>query len=171
MKDTLTASSKISYTGLTGNFKNIKVDLAEIRLLINPQLDCLDKIIRSMFCINKCNVTGLTCKFQELICKTVEDCSVYYDCSGNICNGNCAGICGNNNVRGLTNINNFNFSDNSNSFFHEEIINDKDLSDIDFSIMESDTNVESSKLTSYSKFIAKNLLENETLLNNNLKLI
>lgn len=142
------------------NTLQAKIKVAEIGKIINPELTCLRKIINEMFCIEKCQVVGLTCNFKKLICQVMEDCPYYYcDCSGN---GDIQG------VRGISNFNNFNnLSDNSNSFFHEEIINDDDLSNMGFSITETDN----TNINTYSKFISKNLLADENLVSNNLKII
>ena len=148
--------------GVIDNLQTSKAEIkvAKIDKINNPELNCLRKIINEMFCIEKCQVVGLTCKFKKLICETVEDCPYYYcDCSGN---GDIQG------VRGISNFNNFNnLSDNSNSFFHEEIINDDDLSNMGFSITETDN----TNINTYSKFISKNLLADENLVSNNLKII
>lgn len=151
----------------TAIIDNLQVSQAGIKVavidkIINPELTCLKKIINEMFCTENCQVVGLSCKFKKLICKAVEDCPYYYcDCSGN---GNIQDF----GIRGISNFNNFNnLSDNSNSFFHEEIINDDDLSNMDLTITETDN----TDINTYSKFISKNLFANENLVSNNLKII
>lgn len=157
-----TNTNQYSQNGFIENLQTSKavITVAAIGKIINPELTCLRKIIDEMFCTEKCSVNGLTCKFKKLICDTVQDCPYYNcDCSGNV------DIQG---VRGISNFNDFNnLSDNSNSFFHEEIINDDDLSNMDLSITETDN----TNINTYSKFISKNLLADENLISNNLKII
>lgn len=154
--------SLFSETAIIDNLQASKAGLkvAVIGKIINPELICLKKIINEMFCTEKCQVVGLSCKFKKLICEAVEDCPYYYcDCSGNDDNQG---------IRGISNFNNFdNLSDNSNSFFHEEIINDDDLSNMDFTITETDN----TDINTYSKFISKNLMADVNIVSNNLKII
>jgi len=160
----------ISYTSKdiyanNGSITNLQTRRATIGTLNvgninNPVFNCLVKKFNSMFIqsdVSGCVVSDLTPYFKHLICQTVSECPYYY----------CAD-CGVPPVaRGLAN---FNSSDNSNSFFHEEIINDDDLSNLDFTITES-YNTSDSNMIDYSKFISKNLLADEILINNNLKII
>lgn len=155
-------TNQISQNTVINNLRALRAEIkvAVIDKIINPELTCLRQIINEMFCTEKCKVVGLTCKFKKLICEAVEDCPYYYcDCSGN----DDIQV-----VRGLTGFNNLNnLSDNSNSFFHEEIINDDNLSSMDFTITETDN----TDTNTYSKFISKNLLTDENLVSNNLKII
>lgn len=148
----------------TATITTATINIADITTLNNPQLNCLNNIVNSMFIhttdVSGCVVSDLTPQFKELICETVSNWCPYY--------------CTNCGVQPRATLpafplekgmeNNFNLLDNSNSFFHEEIIND-DSSNIDYSIMESEN------FEDYSKFISKNLSTNENLVNNNLKLI
>lgn len=139
--------------------------------LNNPQVNCLTNIINSMFVLSDdasgCVVGDLSPAFKNLICQTVNDCPYYcVDCEDPPVRG----------FANLNTLNNFNSTDDSNSFFHEEIIDDDNLSSQDFSIAETDNvgnadNVKDTNITTYSKFISKNLLTQESLINNNLKII
>jgi len=145
--------------------KKTTIETLNVANINNPAFACLRKKFDSMFIqsdVSGCVISDLTPQFKELICDTVSNWCPYY----------CVG-CGVPPItRGLTNINNFNnfnSSDNSNSFFHEELINDDDLSNMDFSITESESIIDD--IITYSKFISKNLLTDENLVNNNLKII
>lgn len=152
--------------------KNIYCGIGTFLKINNPQLQCATDVINSMFVINKnyttktCEVTGLTDDFKDLICDAVNNYCPYYYCG---CSG-VKGIGQNNKVftRGFNNFNNFNSSDNSVSFFHEEIMG----ADSD-NIMNTDLSLEnlSSEINSYSNFISKNLSANETVSENNLKIL
>lgn len=140
------------------------IDTLNVANINNPSFACLRKKFDSMFIqsdVSGCVVSDLTPQFKDLICDTVANWCPYYYCTD----------CGVPPVaRGLTgfnNLNNFNSSDNSNSFFHEEIINDDNLSNMDFSITET----ENTNINTYSKFISKNLLADVNLVSNNLKII
>jgi hypothetical protein len=167
----LGSANSINVRSQSANVGDIQADTltcgnVNIAVLNNPQLNCLSTKFNSMFIqsasdVSGCVVADLSTYFKQLICQTVNECPYYY------CND--CGVPPRVIVRGLAN--NFNSSDNSNSFFHEEIMNDDNLLNTDFSIMESDNSYESRKLTTYSKFITKNLSTNENLKNNNLIII
>lgn len=156
-------TSKDTYAtnGFITNLQTRKATIGTLNVsnINNPGFNCLVKKFNSMFIqsdVSGCVVSDLTPYFKDLICQTVTECPYY--CTD----------CGVPPVaRGLAN---FNSSDNSNSFFHEEIINDDDLSNLDFTITETD-NTNSSNMSVHSKFISKNLLVDENLINNNLKII
>lgn len=169
----LTPSNNISVTcenlftknAYISNLQSQKANIATLNVanLNNPDFICLKNKFDSMFIqsdVSGCVISDLTPQFKELICVTVSNWCPYYcaDCDvPPVAKG----------LTGFNNLNNFNSSDNSNSFFHEEIINDDDLSNIDFSITETDN----TNMTMYSKFISKNLMENVNLVSNNLKII
>ena len=155
-------TNQFSQNAVINNLRALRAEIkvAVIDKIINPDLSCLRKIISEMFCTENCQVLDLSCKFKQLICEAVENCPYYY------CN--CTGDSDNPFVRGVSNFNNFNnLSDNSNSFFHEEIINDDNLSNMDLLITETDNTYKNT----YSKFISKNMLADENLVSNNLKII
>lgn len=167
----LTPSNNISVTcenlfSKNAFISNVRAQKAVINTLNvsnlnNPSFACLINKFDSMFIqsdVSGCVVSDLTPYFKHLICQTINECPYYCtDCEVPLI------------TRGLENLNDFNLSDNSNSFFHEEIINDDELSNADSDFTMTETN--NTNMTIYSKFISKNLSADENLVNNNLKII
>lgn len=144
--------------------KDINTQKAKIGLLINPQLLCLTKTMENSFDISGCQIVGLKDSMKDLICDTVNNYCPYY------CNCETGAM-----VRGLS-PNNFNSSNNS--FFHEEMLDDENFLNTDFSIMESDDELNQSAFkqlnvnsSMHTNFICKNLLNDEMLIKNNLKIL
>ena len=146
--------------------KTSKFGIAVIGKIINAELACLRKKFDSMFIqsdVSGCVVAGLSEEFQQLICQAVCTNCPYCNCGE---------------VRGITNIdaqkfaNNLNSSNSSNSsdnlisFFHEDVINDDNYSNSDYS-----SNNEIIKENVNNNFISKNLLDDDLLIDNNLKII
>lgn len=161
--------SGINHTGVIANFtqtNSLKFNKGDaetliIKRLINPQIRCLEHKMNQMFDSSGCEIVGLTTKFKDLICDTVNNYCPYCDC----------GAPREAIPRGFLN-NNEKFSENINSFFHEEIIDeDEDLLNTELLIMDSDNESNNTQLINYPKFISKNLLNDELLKDSNLKII
>lgn len=142
------------------NVQNSKIDVANIKKIINPKLTCLESIVESMVDVSGCEVVGLKSNFKQLICDAVNNYCPYYctDCSGS-------------DVRGI-NFSNFNSSDNDISFFHEELISNDNFLNDNFTITDTEENVINKKEIHINhNFISTNLLSDELLTDNNLKII
>lgn len=156
----VTCENLFSKNAYISNLQSQKaiINTLNVANLNNPDFICLKNKFNSMFIqsdVSGCVVSDLTPYFKHLICQTVNECPYY-----------CADCVVPPVARGLTEFNDLN---NSSSFFHEEIIND-DLSNMDFAITETD-DVDNTGMGIYSKFISKNLLVDENLVSNNLKII
>lgn len=182
MPSTLSGSNQNSFQGRTGIFdsvnikdsnltkiisQNAQIDTANIKKLINPKLECIGLIVESMVDVSGCKVIGLKSNFKKIICDAVNNYCPYYctDCSG----GTIRGI-------NFNNFNNFNSSDNDISFFHEELISNENFlndnfSNDNFSIIDTEESINEKKTNIYHNFISTNLLSDELLTNNNLKII
>lgn len=163
----VTCDNLLCKNGFINNLQTRKAIISTLNVsnLNNPSLNCLINKFNSMFIqsdVSGCVVSDLTPYFKDLICQTINECPYYCtDCGvPPIARG----------LTGFSNLNNINSSDNSNSFFHEEIINNDDLSNMDITITETD-DTENTYMEFYSKFISKNLSDDENLVNNNLKII
>lgn len=191
----LGVGSAISYTAVNGYFKylstaNVKTGTVFAEKIVNPEFNCMKNVINSMFDlsgndVSGCYVSGLTNEFKDLICDTVYNHCVYCNCG--VVRGIQEGTFDafnfeENNQKNLNltknnvwkqNLN----SDTTDSFFHEEIINEDNLLNEDLEILETDNLSDSSQMkqieqmTTYSKFIAKNLNIDVMCADNNLKLI
>lgn len=152
-----------------------KIDIAEIRRLINPELLCLIKSFRQMFKVSGCVVYGLTDNFKDLICDSVNNYCPYY--------------CNSPNPPFIRNLNNYsNSTDNSLSFFNE-ILENTDFSNSQLDIQinsEQDTHmiidentsdhmefdfINENQIQKYKTFISENLESEELLVKNILKII
>jgi len=181
MLNALTGLNQISFMGSYASFgsatitksnitdlksQNVQIQNADIKKLINPQLLCLDKIVRSIVDVSGCHVIGLKSDFKQLICDAVNNYCPYYctDCTD--CT-DCSGC----NIRGI-NFDNFNLLDDNNiSFFHEEFINNDNFTNDNISIIDSEENINKKETTTFHNFISTNLVSDELLINNNLKII
>ena len=176
MTSPLSSSNQNSYQARAGIFstvnikdaiitnmtvQNAQIDTAYIKKLINPQLTCLRLIVESMVDVSGCEVIGLKNNFKQLICDAVNNYCPYYYCT------DCSGSA----VRGI-NFNNFNSSDYDISFFHEELISNDNFLNDSFTITDSEESVINKKeIHNNYNFISKNLLSDELLAANNLKVI
>lgn len=172
MPNNLKSTNSISVTcqslfAQNAQITKAKMDVAEIKKLINPDLSCLKKKFDSMFIqsdVSGCFVQDLSPYFKDLICDTITNWCPYYYCTD--CDSS-------KQIRNLLNTDSS--QDNSNVFFHEEIITNEDLSYEELSYEDSSnedsSNDDLSIDNSNSNFISKNLSQEEFIVKNNLKII
>lgn len=155
MPQSLTGDSTINTRSVTGIFQNLKTNKIivrgkELETIIDDKLLCTKNVIDQLFITSDCIVLGLTDDFKDMICDAVNNYCPYY--------------CNNPNMKVLQN--NFNSSDNSISFFHEEVL-DNDTFSVD---LLSPNNLVKHENTNYLNFLTTNIVNDEYLENNNLKI-